>query len=95
MENLTNYLPTIIVIVVIIAILYKFNLLSTNSERFSSSGLAISNDYCGQLTDVYAYPHNTHPIVRGDLRRRICGPVRRDIVDKQTGNYLTINRQLV
>ena len=90
MENLGNF--PILAAVLLFVVLY---LLMSNKEGFSSSGMSMSDVYCEQLADVYAYPRITDIDRRHDLRRRICGPVRRKQVDFKTGNYLTINRQLV
>jgi len=90
MENSRNF--PILAAVALFVVLY---LLMTRRENFSSSGLAVSDAYCEQLADVYAYPRITDIDRRHDFRRRICGPVRRNTVDYRTGNYLTINRQLV
>lgn len=65
------------------------------SEKFSQSGLSISDRYCDRLVDVYLDPTNNDPEARADYRRRVCGKQRRQTVEARTGNYFFDNGVLV
>ena len=67
----------ILVIIVIIFLMYSF---WPFFERFSTSGLGISDRYCDKLGTIYQ---------KGDNMERICGYKRRNIIDYSTGNYYT------
>jgi len=59
-------------------------------EKFSSSGLGMSNVYCNKLAYTYHQPKNDDMKCRMKHMDRICGGVRRDTVHKPTGNYYTV-----
>ena len=67
----------------------------TFRESFSTSGMTISDDYCGRLTDIYYDPANRDPKCRHNARNRICGHERRNTIDYKTGNYYTENGVLI
>lgn len=77
-----NLAILIIIAVVILMILYR-----RRSEKFSTSGLSISDLECMKWTDVYVDPRNNDPTNRSDYRRRVCGMQRRQTVEPKTGNY--------
>ena len=76
----------IIILVVVVALMF---ICMPDSERFSTGGLAISDDYCTKLADVYTGPGNNDPEARDEYRRRVCGKKRRNTIDFTTGNYMT------
>lgn len=86
-----DYSPIIVAIVVFV-VLYFF---MSRKEGFSRSGLAISDPLCMELSDTYFRPKDRNPINRSDYRRRICGKLRRNIVDFETGNHFTEDGELV
>ena len=87
----SNYIP-LIVAIVIFFVLYNF---MSRQEGFAQSGLALPSPTCQQLADVYYKPGDHDPTRRADYRERICGRVRRDMVDFPTGNYFTEDGELV
>jgi len=82
-------------ILILVALFVILCFLAPRSESFSDSGLAISNDYCRQLTDVYYRPGVNDPKCRKNYRKRICGKQRRSSIDPWTGNYFTYYGQLL
>ena len=82
-----------ICILIVVLVLVGFVLMTR--ENFSTSGLAISNDYCNKLVDVYYDPTDADAKRRADYRERICGMQRRNTIDMETGNYYTQNGILV
>lgn len=92
MFNTNNTVLLILAIVIIFFIMRNTNFLF---ERFSSSGLAISDRYCTRLADVYYHPQVKCPTCRDNYLERICGKKRRHTVDEKTGNYFTQYGKLV
>jgi len=88
MENL------ILLILATLLIIYFMNI-TTNKEKFSQSGFAISDRDCKKLADVYYKPKVQDPKCRYDYEQRICGKQRRRTIDPQTGNYFTYYGQLI
>ena len=82
-------------ICVLIVLLIVFGLMLTLRENFSTSGMTISDDYCGKLASVYFDPRNTNQEYRNLYEGKICGNVRRKTIDPRTGNYFTENGVLV
>ena len=82
--------PTIVILAAFIIVLC---LLVSYREPFTDSGLPMSNDYCTRLADVYYRPDD--PNHRDNYRNRICGEIRRETVDQPTGNYYTVNGQII
>ncbi|ARF11621.1 hypothetical protein Klosneuvirus_2_57 [Klosneuvirus KNV1] len=82
--------PMIVILAAFIIVLCLF---VSYREPFTDSGLAISNDYCTRLADVYYRPDDS--LNRDDYRNKICGGIRREIVDKPTGNYYTVDGQII
>ena len=78
-----------------IMLLVVLGLLLTVKENFSASGLAISDEYCDKLAQVYLDPSNKDPAFRAEYEQRLCGNVRRRTIDHKTGNYYTVNGVLV
>lgn len=84
-------LPICLLILALIAIF----LFMSVRESFSSSGLSMSDDYCTKIADVYYKPTDNNPEHRCDYKKRICGKLRRNQIDPETGNYYTENGVLV
>lgn len=82
----------ILILVALIAFMY---LCKPNTEKFSTSGLAISDRYCDKLVSTYYRPKVTRPKCRDNYGRRVCGKQRRHTIDFKTGNYYTHNGMLV
>lgn len=82
-------------VIIGIAILILLGLFAVTRETFSTSGLAISDDYCRKLNDVYVDPQNKNPAFRKNAAMRICGQQRRHMVDDKFGNYFTMNGMLI
>lgn len=76
-------LPILILIAVVIILV----MCRPGSEKFSTSGLSISDRECMKLADVYSHPRCNDPECRSDYRRRICGMQRRQTVEPSMGNY--------
>lgn len=68
---------------------------NNRQEGFSSSGMNMSNRYCGFLTDGFYRPRVTNPVKRRNYRRRLCSPLRRNVVDHGTGNYYMIGQYYI
>lgn len=79
-----EFKTVIIFLSVLIALSILFN---KSKEYFSSSGLSISDRYCQQLADVYYRPKDRRPDCRKEYKNRICGSMRRNTIDYNTGNY--------
>lgn len=79
---------------VIILIVFLCMLLTMN-EKFSSSGLTISDDYCRKMADVYYKPKDMSLKNRDLYNKLICDDVRRELIEDKTGNYFTVNGVLV
>lgn len=84
--------PTVVILAAFIIVLCLF---VSYREPFTDSGLPMSNDYCTRLADVYYRPDVDDPKHRADYRNRICGGIRRDTVDQPTGNYYTVDGQII
>jgi hypothetical protein len=80
-----------LVIVLICVYLYWEAITAPKShdEKFSTSGLPISDIDCEKLATVYKYPKNAKNI------NKICAKDRRKNVYNNTGNYYTVNGNLV
>lgn len=82
----------ILVLVAILIIVYLYwNLapVKITSEKFSTSGLPMSDIDCEKLATVYGYPRTPENL------NKICGMQRRKNVYNNTGNYYTINGKLL
>ena len=82
----------ILVVILICVYLYWNSLhkpITSRQEKFSTSGLPMSDIDCEKLATVYGYPHNAENI------NKICGIQRRKNVYNNTGNYYTINGKLL
>ena len=88
-ENLKSVNTWTWIIIIIVVVL----LLSWMSrEPFSQSGMTLSDDYCRNL--AYAdYDNPNRDQV--NYMDRICGKLRRHVIDPETGNYLTYNGKLI
>jgi len=82
-------------LLVILLVILLYVLFNTFTERFSQSGLGLSDRDCSRLVDVYFRPNDNQPQCRNNYNERICGLNRRNTVDPFTGNYFTINGMLV
>jgi len=82
-------------VVILAAFIIVLCLLVSLREPFTDSGLPMSDDYCTKLTDVYYRPDDSDPKNRADYRNRICGEIRRETIDHATGNYYTVNGQII
>lgn len=82
----------IIIILVILVILY-FTIPA--KEKFSQSGLSLSDADCMKLAEVYYRPTMKDPECRSEYNGRICGKQRRSTIDYRTGNYFTENGHLI
>lgn len=87
MENLPLYSLIILLVV--------FVFLMSAKEHFSSSGMTISDDYCNKIADIYLDPMNKDFAFRNDYKNRLCGNIRRHMVDHKLGNYYTVNGILI
>jgi hypothetical protein len=82
-------------IVCIILIILLVVLFWPSTEKFSSSGLAVSDKYCVKLADVYYRPQDRNPMCRKEYPSRLCAKPGKFIIDDQTGNYYTSNNVLI
>lgn len=82
-------------IIIMVLLIFVLWIIYSVKETFSISGMAISDDYCTKLSDVYHKPILVDEEMRDDYKNRICGPGRRETIDSQTGNYYTQNGMLV
>lgn len=89
--ELVDYLPIIVAILLFFMLYYS----TSKREKFSKSGMSISDRKCMELADVYYRPTDTDPINRNLYRREICSPLRRETVNFPTGNYFTERGELV
>lgn len=76
-------------VIIVVAILVMFFLFSPQMEKFSASGLAVSDQYCTKLANTYYRPKTSGPFCRDVYTDRICGRRRRNRVNYDTGNYFT------
>ena len=79
----------VLIIALIIFMLYFF---TPEQEKFSTSGLNMSDEYCEKLAAVYYKPRVD---LSADYMNKICGYDRRHSIDFNTGNYFTEYGQLV
>lgn len=79
----------VILVITLVFIYFYWNVISAHKEKFSTSGFSISDIDCEKLAFVYGYPHNK------DTINKICGMNRRKNVYNNTGNYYTVNGQLI
>lgn len=80
-------------IVILAAFILVLCLMMSSREPFTDSGLPISDEYCTKLADVYYRPTDSEH--RDEYRNRICGSIRRETIDQPTGNYYTVDGQLI
>ena len=78
----------ILLLVIIVIVMYLF---VPKQEKFSISGLNMSDRYCDKLSTVYYKPRFGKNLGND----KICGRVRRDSIGYDTGNYFTEGGQLV
>lgn len=89
--ELVDYLPIIVAILLFFVLYYS----TSKREKFSKSGMAISDRKCMELADVYYRPQDNDPNNRNQYRREICSPQRRETINFPTGNYFTEHGELV
>nr|QBK88745.1 MAG: hypothetical protein LCMiAC01_04270 [Mimivirus LCMiAC01] len=80
----------IIIVVILLVIIFFYR---PFQEKFSTSGLAISDRYCEMLGEIYMDPSVTD--LEYKYMNKLCGARRRKTIDFKTGNYYTINGMLV
>ena len=68
--------------------MYKSNQVPT--EKFSNSGLNISNRRCLETVGYYK-PYDQSPSNKLAGYIKVCSPLRRYIIDESTGNYYSAN----
>jgi len=76
-------------LLILLGIIVLMIMCMSDKEKFSQSGLAISDRYCQKLADVYYNPKTTDVNSRFNYRKRICGKQRRNTIDNRMGNYYT------
>ena len=81
----------ILLLVIIVAAIYFF---APKQEKFSTSGLNMSDRYCEKLGTVYYKPRMGHQYKKNNVDK-ICGRDRRNTIGYDTGNYFTEGGQLV
>ena len=74
-------------IIITVAILILLAICMPDREKFSMSGLSISDRECSKLTDVYYHPQNNDPKCRSEYLKRFCGKGRRQTIEPRMGNY--------
>lgn len=84
-----------LLILVLVSVLAFMYICRPSTEKFSTSGLAISDRYCDRLASTYYKPKVHCPKCKDHYGRRICGKQRRNTIDFKTGNYYTKNGMLV
>lgn len=87
MDKLKEVNPWFWVLLIIVLVLVFWGV---NREPFAESGLTISDEYCHKLMDIYYNPRYTG-IGDEDYRSRLCGRLRRYVIDPPTGNYYAQN----
>jgi uncharacterized protein YpmB len=82
----------IIILAIILIIVYVYwdnDTKNKEKERFSTSGMPISDIDCEKMATVYNFSGDKDNI------NKICGKNRRQNIYYNTGNYYTINGQLL
>lgn len=87
-----NHHMIVCVAFIIILVLCMF---MTVKERFSTSGLAISDDDCDRLAEIYYRPFDNNDFRRSIYAKSLCGRTRRNSIDGLNGNYYTVNGMLI
>jgi len=85
------YILTILLIIIYIYTVF----FKAKKEKFSNSGMAISNQYCDKLAHVYHKPEVNDIEYKNKSREQIYGGVRRHTLDYETGNYFAKNNMLI
>ena len=81
----------ILLLVIIVIMMYFF---APRPEKFSTSGLNMSDRYCDKLSTVYYKPRAGYK--NGKIfKNKVCGRERRNTIGYDTGNYFTEYGQLV
>jgi len=86
-DKLKEINPWVWVIIVIVLVLLFWG---AAREPFAESGLTMSDEYCHKLMDIYYDPRHTN-IENEEYRSRLCGRIRRYVIDPPTGNYYSRN----
>lgn len=84
-------MENVLILLLVIALCLLSWCATTQVEKFSSGGLAISDEYCNRLASAYWRPRINDPKVRAMARQNICDTRRRHTVHRPTGNYYTVN----
>ena len=85
----------ITIIYILIAIILVVYFMSPMLEKFSLSGLSISDEHCDKLADIYYKPCVSNPVCRDVGKKKICSYDRRHNINWDTGNYYTDYGMLV
>lgn len=88
-------MENVLILLLVIALCLLSWCATTQVEKFSSSGLAISNDYCDRLAYSYWRPPINDPTIREAARVNICDKRRRQTIHRPTGNYYTVDGALL
>ena len=80
--NAQSPIPFILFVVVGIILFCKLY----KKEKFTDSGLNMSDRRCMEMVGYYK-PYDNNPENRVNYENRICSPLRKKIIDEQTGNY--------
>ncbi len=81
----------VVLLIIIVVVMYFF---IPKQEKFSTSGLNMSDRYCGKLSTVYYKPRMGNQNEKKHMNK-ICGYDRRNTIGYDTGNYFTEGGQLV
>ena len=84
-------METVLILLAFIVLIMLLWCATTQVEKFSSSGFAISNEDCNLLADAYWRPSINDPKVREMARQNICDTLRRHTIHRPTGNYYTVD----
>jgi hypothetical protein len=75
-----------IIILLLLVALFIILTMENKTENFSNSGLNMSDRRCMEMVSYYM-PHVTDLRKRAQYVARICSPLRKQIIDEDTGNY--------
>ena len=73
-------------VTLLLAIIFGVMVNKNKNEGFSKSGLNMSDRRCKETVGFYR-PGDRDEANRQDYQARICSPLRRKIIDEETGNY--------
>lgn len=76
-----------IIIAIVVAVVIYLIYTKMMKEKFSSSGMSLSDEECKKLAEVYNRPDIEGQTCRDNYEKRICGKDRKGMIDRETGNY--------